>query len=158
MKSQIELICINSQRDKFSDEIVEFYLKKISHFCHFKLTRVKPYSAGRGSQEYTKVKNESKQLIEKINPSSFVILCDQKGQEFTNHQLAYFIEKEISFHKSLTFIIGGAYGVSKDLEQKSQVRLKLSSLVLNHHVAQVVLLEQIYRTFTIINGLPYHNG
>ena len=80
------------------------------------------------------------------------------GRDLTSIEFSKQIEKiETSGKKRTVFIIGGAYGVSENVKMKVNLKISLSKFIMNHLVAEVVVLEQIYRAHTIINRIPYHN-
>ena len=132
-------------------------VKKISAFCPFQLQNLKAKAHSRALSEVKK-EEESKLILSKIKPNEFVILCDEHGKTFTSQQ---FSKKLVSCfesgHSEVAVVIGGAYGVSQKLMDRANLKWSLSTMVFNHHVAQVVTLEQIYRAFSIWKGLPYHN-
>ena len=106
-----------------------------------------------------KKKIESEMFFKFIKPEDLVVLLDEKGKSFSSLQFAQWMEKEglSQSYKRIIFIIGGAFGVSDEIKKRARMTLQMGPWTLNHLVAQTVLLEQIYRAFTIIKGLPYHN-
>ncbi len=91
-----------------------------------------------------------------LHPKSFAVLLDVGGKSISSHELARQIETwQAMGNKEISFIIGGADGVSAEVAEKADIRLSLSFLTFTHEMARVVLLEQLYRAFTIINGFPY---
>lgn len=153
------LIYIQSNREAWFQEALNLYLKKINGFVSFEIKALKAKGLDRSNFEEKKQK-ESDFLLKQLSAKDQVILFDEKGRrmsssmEFSN-QLIRCLE---SGKQNITFIIGGAYGVSDDLKQRADICISLSSLTMNHLVATVVSLEQIYRGFTIIKGIPYHNS
>ena len=100
---------------------------------------------------------EGKRILEKVNPMSFVCLLDVAGRAISTEDLAKEVEKrQASGLKDMSFIIGGADGVSSEVAMRANDRVSLSFLTLTHEMARVVLLEQLYRAYTIIRGFPYH--
>lgn len=138
------------------DLIEDLYIKKIQNFCDIKILSVKSDSFSREDGCIKKVKDTQK-ILEKISKEDFVILCDEGGEELSSEKFSTKLMQNLELHKKVVMIIGGAFGVSEELMKRSQSKLKLSSFVLNHHIAKIVLLEQVYRAFAIERGLPYHN-
>jgi 23S rRNA (pseudouridine1915-N3)-methyltransferase len=94
--------------------------------------------------------------LEKVNQSNFVCLLDVKGRSISSHELAEKIENwQNRGLKEIAFVIGGAEGVSSEVVEKADFGLSLSLLTFTHEMARVVLLEQLYRAYTIIKGFPY---
>ncbi len=96
---------------------------------------------------------------EKLGPSARLILLDARGKHLTSEQIAEFIrEQQGRGTQMLVFAIGPADGFSDEARKKADVLLSLSRMTLAHEVARIVLLEQLYRAFTILQGHPYHRG
>lgn len=92
-----------------------------------------------------------------ISKENYNIILDEKGNELTSVELSQFIQKLLSSQsKDIAFFIGGAEGFSSEVKGKGDYTLSLSKLTLPHELARVILLEQIYRAFTIINNEKYH--
>jgi 23S rRNA (pseudouridine1915-N3)-methyltransferase len=128
----------------------EDYLKRLSHFTKCSITAVKDKS------RYESKEIEGKRILEKVNQSSFVCLLDVKGRSMGSRKLAREIEKwQLNGLKEVTFVIGGAEGVSSEVVERANFSLSLSILTFTHEMARVVLLEQLYRAYTIIKGFPY---
>lgn len=156
MKQSIELISVKSKKSPEFEKIFSNYKSKILNYSEIAFHEIKSFEAAR-NQKDLKVNKESQAILEKIRTSSFIILCDEVGEEISSFALAELISNNLGVYKKITFVIGGAFGVNDQVREQANLILKLSPFVLNHLVAKTVLLEQIYRTFTIINKLPYHN-
>ncbi len=99
---------------------------------------------------------EGKLILDKLNQSTFVCLLDVKGRSISSHDLAANLENwQNRGLKEVTFIIGGAEGVASEVVERADNSLSLSFLTFTHEMARVVMLEQLYRAFTIIKGFPY---
>ncbi len=99
---------------------------------------------------------EGNRILEKVNQTSFVCLLDVKGRSLSSPELAQEIEKwQNRGVKEVTFIIGGAEGVASRVVESANFSLSLSFLTFTHEAARVILLEQLYRAYTIIRGFPY---
>lgn len=122
------------------------YFARLSHFVKCEITELKD-----SAKEI-----EGKLILEKLNQTSFVCLLDVKGRSVSSHDLAQNIENwQNRGLKEITFVIGGAEGVTSAVVERADYSLSLSFLTLTHEMARVVLLEQLYRAFTIIKGYPY---
>ena len=126
------------------------YLSRLSHFVKHSITEIKDKA------RHESIETEGKRILKKVNQRSFVCLLDTKGREVSSPGLAKTIEKwQMQSHKEIAFIIGGAEGVSSEVVERANFRLSLSILTFTHEMARVILLEQLYRGFTIIKGFPY---
>jgi len=151
------LLDFKSAKEEWFDCSVQLYTKKIKPFVHFEVQHLKTMKADR-DESALKKNYEEKVLLEKISTDDFVILLDEKGTKTNSLVFAETISKaQQSGKKRGVLIIGGAYGVSDKIKDRSNLKICLSDLTLNHLVAELVLLEQFYRAQTILHRIPYHN-
>lgn len=133
------------------------YLTKISHFCKISIVHLKSPSGDR-EQSREKLKGEESILLKKLSSDDYLILLDERGKKLDSMQFSdHHAKAASSGKKRLVFVIGGAFGVTDEIKQRANLTISFSSMVLNHLVAEAVLLEQIYRSFTIQKRIPYHN-
>lgn len=144
-------------KEEWFDLVVNAYTKKINPFMPFEVISLKSAKTERDDAQSKKVQ-ESKDILKKMTNDDYVVLFDEKGKGLNSLQFSKQIEAaQMSGKKRLVFIVGGAYGVSDEIKSRAQIKVSLSNLVMNHLVAETVALEQIYRAFTIIKRIPYHN-
>jgi 23S rRNA (pseudouridine1915-N3)-methyltransferase len=155
---QVRILAVGENKEKWLTTFLEVYSKKLKHFCDFEFVAIKPYKEARNQVE-DKLKKESESILKHIADSDYLILCDLRGQALTSIQLSEKLEKIFahSGKKRYSFLIGGAFGVSDEIYQRADLKLKLSEMTMNHHLALAMLQEQIYRSFAIQKNLPYHN-
>ncbi len=147
---RFRFVWIGKTKDRNWKALQEEYLRRLSHFVKCEVIEVRDAQAGEDKE------TEGKRLVEKLNQSSFVCLLDVKGRKITSEELADEVERwQNAAHKEVVFIIGGADGVSKRVADRASTVLSLSFLTFTHEMARVVMLEQLYRAFTIIKGYPY---
>lgn len=152
------LVDFKTAKEEWFDQAAEQYVKKIKSFVDFEIQHLKTMRVDR-NEATIKIKFEEKVLFEKIKPEDFVILLDEKGKTLSSIEFSKTISNiQQSGKKQALFVIGGAYGVSDSVKKRAQLTLKLSDFVMNHLVAEVVILEQFYRALTIIHRIPYHNS
>ena len=143
---RFHFVWIGKTKDKNWRALQEEYLQRLSHFVKFDITELRDAD----------VELESKRILEKVNHSNFVCLLDVKGRSVSSHDLAEKIENwQNRAFKEIAFVIGGAEGVLPKVVEKADFSLSLSLLTFTHETARVILLEQLYRAFTIIKGFPY---
>lgn len=153
----IRLLTVQSSKNEWLDIASEEYLEKINHFHKFEILRLKSAKKGRDDSTLKK-QEESELLLKNLKADDHVILFDERGQALSSRQFADMIQRlQVSGTKRINFVIGGAFGVDESLKKRAQKTLKVSDFVLNHHVAMVLCLEQIYRAFAILHNKPYHN-
>lgn len=147
---KFRFIWIGKTRDKNWMALQEEYLRRLSHFVRSEVVEIRDVAPHHSKQ------TEGKRILEKLNPSTFVCLMDVTGKAVTSHQLAGSIESWQNLeHKEVTFVIGGADGVSEAVAERANFVLSLSFMTFTHEMARVIMLEQLYRAFTIIKGFPY---
>jgi 23S rRNA (pseudouridine1915-N3)-methyltransferase len=139
-------IWVGKTKDKNWRALQEEYLSRLSHFVRCEIIEIKD------SDKET----EGKLILEKANQSSFVCILDVKGRSITSPELAKTVENwQNRGLKEIAFVIGGAEGLASGVVEKADNSLSLSFLTFTHEAARVILLEQLYRAYTIIRGFPY---
>lgn len=155
---RIVVLTVASAREKWADQATELYFSKISHYSKIEMVELKPSKTARALSSQ-KVLDESEKILQFISPDDFVILFDEKGESLDSLQFSKKIENiQNSGKKRAIFLIGGAFGVGEVVKARANLKVSFSKMVFNHLVAQVVALEQIYRAFTILKNVPYHNS
>ena len=152
----IKLIYISKNKSNNIESLVNDYEKKINHFIKFSSVCLK--KKNQHTEKYLIVKSESDLILKNINKDDLIILLDENGKEYSSDDLAKFISNRMMNRtKNITFIIGGAYGFSKELKEMFNLKISLSKLTFSHDMARLFFTEQLYRSLTIINNIPYHN-
>jgi len=151
---RLHFVWIGKTRDRHCAGLVADYLGRIERFAPCDVSELRAQASG---DERRMVVTEGLRLIEAVEGDDFVALLDEGGREMTSRELAAFVdERRLSGVKRLGLVIGGFAGVSEEVKKRAQAKLCLSRLTLTHELARVVLVEQIYRAFTLLGGLPYH--
>ena len=152
----IKLIYISKNKSKNIEFLVEDYEKKINHFISYSSIGLK--NKNKKSEKKLIQKSESNLILKNIKNNDLVILLDEKGKEFSTKDFSKFIsDKMMNRTKNIVFIIGGAYGFSSEFKKKFKLKIALSKLTFSHDMARLFFSEQLYRSLTIINKIPYHN-
>jgi 23S rRNA (pseudouridine1915-N3)-methyltransferase len=147
---KFKFLWVGKTRDPNWKALQEEYLRRLSHFVKFEIAEVRD-AKGADTAEI-----EGNDLLAKVNQSSFVILLDVEGRQLSSHGLADEIQLwQGRSLKEITFVIGGAKGASSKVAERADLKLSLSFLTFTHEAARVILIEQLYRAFTIIKGFPY---
>ena len=154
---KLRFLCVAGGNEEFFKNSCELYKKKMNHFLPFEIEVLRPKGLGR-AQAAEKKQKESEVLLKRLQEKEFVVLFDEKGKSFNSLQFSNKITEVLSSSQTqMTFVIGGAYGSSDDLKRRANLKVCLSEMTMNHLVASVMGLEQIYRALTIWKGIPYHN-
>ncbi len=155
---KIKFILIGKSSFRFVETGIEMYKERLKRLADFELIIISDLkNTKKMPPEQVKAK-EGALIIKTLTNSDFVVLLDEKGRSLNSLKFANFIEnKLLASTKQLVFIVGGAYGFSKEIYKRGNFLLSLSEMTFSHQIIRLFFMEQIYRAFTIIKGLPYHN-
>ena len=148
----IKIICVGKVKENYYREAIEEYLKRLSKYTKVEVIEVNDLNY---DKEKT-IREESKLIIDKLNNNDYKILMDINGEILDSVSLSKKLNDLMISNSNITFIIGGSFGVSEELKRMVDYRLSFSILTFPHQLFRVVLLEQIYRRFKIINNEEYH--
>ena len=146
----IKIICVGKLKEKYLKEAKEEYLKRLSRYTKIEVVELPDYNY----DEIKTILEEGKNILSKISDDDYVITLDINGKELNSIEFSEFIDKNIS--RNMVFVIGGSYGLSSEVKQRSNYSLSFSRLTFPHQLFRIMLLEQIYRAFKIINNESYH--
>jgi 23S rRNA (pseudouridine1915-N3)-methyltransferase len=154
---KLRVIVVDRTRSPFLKSGESFYLDRLSKYARVEWIEVKPAMIKKGRDPKEVLDVEAQAITKRLTPGDFVVALDRTGQQYDSVGLADWLAK-LSVNQSgwVNFVIGGPLGLSKDLLKKAQKVLALSRLTLTHEMCRLLLLEQIYRAFTIIKGERYH--
>lgn len=138
---------------------MDIYIGRLKHYINFTLTEIpelKKVSAL--SREQIKSK-EGELILKNIRPSDDVVLLDEHGKMFSSVEWASVLEGKMSggTARDMVFVIGGAYGFSREVYDRCDSMISLSRMTFSHQMVRAIFTEQLYRAFTIIKGEPYHH-
>jgi 23S rRNA (pseudouridine1915-N3)-methyltransferase len=154
---RLHFVWIGKTRDRNCASLVGDYLDRIRRFVPSDVSELKGQAGI--TDENRVIAVESVKLLTALGRDDFIILLDEHGREFSSGELAEFIAvKQQAGVKRLAFVIGGAAGVNDEVKKRADLQLALSRMTLTHELARVILLEQIYRAFTLLSGFPYHRS
>lgn len=156
----ITIIQVGKTKNKYFQEAENEYIKRLQPTAKLNIITLKEYALPAGSpqagREIAKDK-EAAEILKNLPPKSFIIALDEKGKFLTSIEFADFIKKKRDFEgANITFIIGGPYGLSTKIFEKVDLKLSFSAFTYTHEIIRTLLLEQIYRAFSIIAGKTYH--
>lgn len=151
---RVRLIWVGKTKDANLRFLSEEYLKRLTRFTRCEVTEI---SERRGhTTAAVCIEEEARRINEVLRPDWLIVLLDVEGRQWSSLELAAEVGRwQDTGVKEVAFVVGGAYGVSPKIKKRANVVWSLSRLTLTHEMARVILLEQIYRAYTIIHGLPY---
>jgi len=149
---KFRIIWTGKTRDARLRALVEDYAERLSHFVRCEVTEIREL----GRTDKAGIDKETKRISDALRPGSLTILLDPAGAEWTSQDLAAQLKNwEGNGVKEIAFVVGGPNGLAPELVARADKRWSLSRLTLTHEMARVLLVEQLYRAFTIVHGLPY---
>lgn len=148
----INLVCVGNLKEKFSRDEQAEYLKRLSAFCNLNIIEIKEQNQLASPQSI--IEKEGQEIVKKLK--GYVVLCDIKGKELSSETLAEKLKNLMQTTSTITFVIGGSYGVSEEVKKQVDERISFSPMTFPHNLFRIMLLEQIYRAFTIIENKSYH--
>ena len=157
----IHLICVGKLKEKFYLEAAAEYTKRLSAYCKLTLTELPecrlPQNPSQG-EIAAALDKEADAIRAKIPPNASLIALCVEGKQQSSEELARLVQSwsSGSSARHLVFVIGGSYGLHPSIKQQAWVRLSMSPMTFPHHLARVMVLEQIYRAFKINEGSSYH--
>ena len=153
----IKVIAVGKIKEQYLKDAIKEYEKRLSSFCTFSVVEVQAEQITDEalSEKYKEL--EAERILQAIKPNSFVITLEIKGKQLSSEAFAEKL-KEIANDgiNDVSFIIGGANGLHKNVTDISSFKLSFSSMTFTHQMARIILLEQLYRSFKILKNEPYH--
>lgn len=142
----IKIICVGKLKEKYLSDGVNDYLKRISKYHKINIIELND----------SNINDEGNEILKYINNKDYVVCLDILGDNMSSVELAQKIEKTFINYPVIAFVIGGSNGIRNDIKERSNYRLSFSKLTFPHGMFRMILLEQIYRSFKILNNESYH--
>ena len=157
---KITIVCVGKIKEKYFTGAIEEYAKRLGRYCSLTVTEVADEKTPDGASDLvvSQIKDKEAERMEKYLPdSAYVIALAIEGKKLTSEKLAEKIDTlGITGTSHLVFLIGGSLGMSDRLLKRADYLLSFSDMTFPHQLMRVILLEQIYRSYRIIHGEPYH--
>lgn len=153
----LQIICVGNIKEKFYTDAINEYKKRLGAFCKIEIVEVKEFKLMKeNDSEILEAKNfEAKEIIKKLKGYNIALCID--GKNYSSENFAKHINNlALNGNSQINFIIGGSHGLNDEVINMCQEKLSFSSFTFPHQLMRVILLEQIYRAFTIINNKNYH--
>lgn len=152
---KIQFRAIGKQHDPQFKTAVEDFTKRIGHYFPVSW---KIYPSSKSTDQKRVIQEESRMILESLQPGDYLVTLDERGRQIDSVQLAAFInEQSVQSVRNIVFVIGGAFGVDKTLLDRSNFVWSLSKLTFPHQLVRVILAEQVYRACTILRNEKYHH-
>ena len=154
---RITLLTVGKTDISWVKEGLQMYASRLVHYVPFTISEI-PELKNVSALSHDQIKlREGHSILSNVKPSDDVILLDEHGKTFRSIEFASFIEKKLVAGRDLVFVVGGAYGFSKEVYDRADGKISLSEMTFSHQMVRTVFAEQLYRAFTILKGEPYHH-
>ena len=157
---KITILTVGKIKENYLKDAIDEYSKRLSKYCKLEIIEVQdektPDNASEVVEDMIRAK-EAERLLKHVKEDAFVITLEINGKQLSSEELADKIEKlGVQGTSHIVFIIGGSIGLGKEVLNRSNFALSFSKMTFPHQLMRVILLEQIYRSYRIISGEPYH--
>ncbi len=149
----IKIICIGKIKEKYLNDAISEYKKRITKYHQIEIFELEDVSL---PDKKIILKKEAEKLLKILNKKDYLITLELEGNQITSEEFANKISQTFLENSNITFIIGGSYGLDEEIKKLSNYKLSFSKMTFPHQLFRVILLEQIYRAFKIINNEEYH--
>lgn len=154
----IKLIAIGKTDNTDLQSLMDDYIKRLGFYIKFSLDIIPDIKNVKNLSEEQQKQKEGELILSKLSATDILILLDENGKQFDSVNFSEYLQKHMnSGIKQLVFAIGGPYGFSKDVYNKSNGKLSLSKMTFSHQMIRLFFIEQLYRGFTILKNEPYHH-
>lgn len=157
---KIDIIAVGKVKEKYLRDGIEEYSKRISSYATLSIISVadEPFFESDSEKRKNEIKaKEGEKILSKLRLNSYVVVCDLNGKEMTSEGLSQFVgDLALKGRSDISFIIGGALGLSCDVVARADFLLCFSKMTFPHQLMRLILLEQVYRAFRIYRNEPYH--
>lgn len=149
----IKIITVGSIKEKYLKDAIDEYLKRLKKYTNIEIIELKDEGL---VEEQKAIQLEGEKILKNISPKDYLITLEIEGKEYSSEEFAAKINQIQIENSNIVFVIGGSYGLSKEIKEKSKMHLSFSKMTFPHQLFRVFLLEQIYRAYKIMNNESYH--
>lgn len=154
---KLNIIVVDRTKTDYLRKGEEEFLKRLKRFVQYKYTEVKAERITKGISDTEVVEKEGERILGKLEQGDYLIALDKSGVQYSSTGLAtWFKRLSLDVRGNVCLAIGGPIGLSQKVLKKADSILSLSKMTMTHEMCRLLLLEQVYRAFTIINGHKYH--
>ena len=156
----VHIICVGKMKEKFYTGAAEEYCKRLSAYCKLTVTELSEEKLPQDpspAQIDAALAKEGQAIPARIPSGSHIVALCVEGKPYSSEQLAQLVSAcELNSAKHLVFLIGGSFGLHQSIKDTADLKLSMSPMTFPHHMARVMLLEQIYRAYQLSDGTRYH--
>lgn len=153
---KINVVAIGDIKEKYLLDAIKEYSKRITRFANLNIIEIKENNPASNNEKDIKSALKKDAIEIEKHLSGFIIVLDILGKQIDSIELSKTIEKITQTNSTITFVIGASNGLSDEIKYRANLKLSFSLMTFPHQLMRVILLEQIYRAFTILNNIAYH--
>ena len=155
---KIHLLSVGNKMPAWVNDGYSEYAKRMPRECQLQLIELPPAIRSKNQPVQRAIEDEGQRILKAIPKNSYVVALDVKGKQHSTESLSTTLDNWLNIGSDITLIIGGADGLSNECLQKSNSKWSLSNLTFPHPLVRVVLAEQLYRAWSLLNNHPYHRA
>ena len=149
----IKIICIGKLKEKYLKDAQEEYVKRLKKYTNIEIIELPDSEI---DDEKIALEKEKGELLKQISKKEYIITLEIEGEELSSIQLATKLDKTLIQNSDITFIIGGSYGIHPSIKEQANFKLSFSKMTFPHQLFRILLLEQLFRSYKILNNEKYH--
>lgn len=149
----IKIICVGKLKESYLKEAEKEYIKRINKYTKIELIEIIDED---DKEKEVALKKEKDQILNHLKEKDNIVILDIEGTQYNSIEFSKFIDKELTYNSNITFIIGSSNGLSEEIKKKTNKKISFSKLTFPHQLFRIMLLEQLYRGYKIINNEQYH--
>lgn len=149
----IKIICIGKLKEKYLKDAQEEYLKRLKKYTNIELIELQDATI---DDEKLALEKEKEEISKYLTGKEYLITLEIEGKQLSSIELSEKIDKTLIENSNITFLIGGSYGIHPSIKEKSNFKLSFSKMTFPHQLFRILLLEQLFRSYKILNNEKYH--
>ena len=154
---RITLLVVGKTTDVHIETLIQEYQKRLTHYIPFALQIIPELKNTKALTPEQQKQAEGELILRTITTATDLILLDEHGKEFRSIEFSDYLQKKMSAGRDVVFVVGGPYGFSDAVYQRSNGKISLSKMTFSHQMVRLFFVEQVYRSMTILRGEPYHH-
>lgn len=154
---KITLLVVGKTTDVHIETLIQEYQKRLTHYIPFALQVIPELKNTKALTPEQQKQAEGELILRTITTATDLILLDEHGKEFRSIEFSDYLQKKMSAGRDVVFVVGGPYGFSDAVYQRSNDKISLSKMTFSHQMVRLFFVEQVYRSMTILRGEPYHH-
>ncbi|MGA1796722.1 MAG: 23S rRNA (pseudouridine(1915)-N(3))-methyltransferase RlmH [bacterium] len=156
---KVKVICVGKTKKGYLLEGIEEYLSRLKHYVHVEWIEVRSSQRRKSAPVEEGLRQEAEGIRSHIHPSALMVVLGDGGREYSSREFAQWLEYSmVEGRQEIDFVIGGDQGIAPTLTEEACMCISLSRMTFTHQMVRLILLEQLYRAFSIMRGEPYHHG